>query len=449
MFEQELNDHESSRVKSEKGDLFYNYEVRNWDLTPRIYKILAASAIGNILFLVVFAQADLLTRRGCDSPFVGRVCQVLDTVYVGALLFGTERDYVDAEYEKIDLGDADITYIDVSNVDAPLSYPEGYFQIANPEQFAMMQQTGIDGPTNGFSIPTGPLPSNPTLGSPLINTPPVMPNPNSNPIKGNIPDSPFTVDGDDNIVAGVRKGNRGGRPINPKADNTKIDDGKTADANAGNPTVDPTDPVNPEEINRRPFTDLGNMVNGLLETKQINLESEFSLSAKGKLNKDGRLDEKTFKFGVGTSPDPKMIEVVKESIEAINESGYLQYLSQLSGKDLELLIKQDSANLSAVVQSELESENRARTISSLLNSLISYKKKQKETAAADQNDKDDLVLLEGAKVENIGKRIVITFDVPKDVALKMIQRKLAEQAAELKKENGTALARPNDNTAIK
>ena len=140
MFEQHLFSEDAAEpARPEPGDLLYNYELKTWDLNPRIYKILAVSAIANILALVVIAQTNMLTMRGCDSPFVGRVCQVLDTVYVGKVLLGTEREYIDAEYDRIDLGDADITMIDVSNMEAPLSYPEGYFQIANPEQFAAMQ----------------------------------------------------------------------------------------------------------------------------------------------------------------------------------------------------------------------------------------------------------------------------------------------------------------------
>src|SRR5690606_38318060 len=97
------------------GVLFNNYEIKTWEMSPRLDKILAASAIFNILAVVVIAQSNLLTMKGCDSPFVGRVCQVLDTVYVGAVLFGTERDYIDVVYDRIDLGSAEITMIDVSN----------------------------------------------------------------------------------------------------------------------------------------------------------------------------------------------------------------------------------------------------------------------------------------------------------------------------------------------
>src|SRR5690606_23470543 len=109
MFEQQSYTSEAQAPVPDDGVLFNNYEIKTWEMSPRLYKILAASAIFNILAVVVIAQSNLLTMKGCDSPFVGRVCQVLDTVYVGAVLFGTERDYVDVEYDRIDLGSAEIT----------------------------------------------------------------------------------------------------------------------------------------------------------------------------------------------------------------------------------------------------------------------------------------------------------------------------------------------------
>jgi len=83
MFEQELYNAEPAE-KPQEGDLFYNYERTNWDIGPRIYKILAFSAVLNLAVLGFIAQSDVLTRRGCDSPWVGRVCQVLDMAYVGS-----------------------------------------------------------------------------------------------------------------------------------------------------------------------------------------------------------------------------------------------------------------------------------------------------------------------------------------------------------------------------
>lgn len=442
MFEQQLfNEDAAEPAKAEPGDLLYNYEIKTWDLNPRIYKILAVSAIANILALVVVAQTNMLTMRGCDSPFVGRVCQVLDTVYVGKVLLGTEREYIDAEYDRIDLGEADITMIDVSNMEAPLSYPEGYFQIANPEQFAAMQ-AAANNPTMGF-VPPGVAP-NPTIGPDMLNTQPILPKPNKDAVKGNLPDSLFEVEGENPTTAnGGRKGGKKG--------NTKPDPNQTASNSNTNtePKADPTAAISGVEINTRPMVDLGNYVIELKEKNEVNLESEFEIAARGKLDKTGKLDRASFRFINASSTDEKLIEVVKESIEAVNVAGYLQYLEQLSGKDLELFFKQDAENISALIQSEMESETRAQAVKTWLQIGLDWTRSKKEAADADQNDKDDLELLKNATIEVQGKKVVINFAVPKTVAHPMIQRKLAELAAEAKKPSGNAMIKHNDNTAAR
>ena len=158
----------------EEGDLFHNYELKNWELSPRLYKILGISAFANILAILIVAQTSLLTMKGCDSPLVGSVCQVLDTVYVGSMLFGTDREYVDAAYDKTDLGDGDITFVDVSGAAPPLSYPEGYFQVANPDEYAMMRQQASDPMFNSGFPPGIPL-TRPSTGSSLLDTKPNFP----------------------------------------------------------------------------------------------------------------------------------------------------------------------------------------------------------------------------------------------------------------------------------
>lgn len=443
MFEQHLFSEDAAEpARPEPGDLLYNYELKTWDLNPRIYKILAVSAIANILALVVIAQTNMLTMRGCDSPFVGRVCQVLDTVYVGKVLLGTEREYIDAEYDRIDLGDADITMIDVSNMEAPLSYPEGYFQIANPEQFAAVQAAS-NNPMMGFT-PPGVMP-NPTIGPDMLNTQPILPKPNKDAVKGNLPDSLFEVEGENPTTAnGGRKGGKKG--------NTKPDPDQTAsnsNTNTETPKADPTSAISSVEINKRPMVDLGNYVMELKEKNAVNLESEFVIAARGKLDKTGKLDRSSFRYLNASSSDEKLIEVVKESIEAINVAGYLQYLEQLSGKDLEFLFTQDAENLTALIQSEMESETRAQAVKTWLQIGLDWTRSKKEAEDATQDDKDGLELLKNAKIEVQGKKVVINFAVPKTVAHPMIQRKLAELAAENKKPSGNAVIKRNDNTAAR
>ncbi len=447
MFEQYSIDQSPVGQMQMEGGLFRNYEIRNWNYSKRIYQILAVSAAINIFGIIFLARTDVLTARGCDSPFVGRVCQVLDTVYLGTLLLGTDREYVDAVYDKTDLGNADITYIDVSGETPPLSYPEGYFQIANPEQYAMLKQQAA-----GFSPSAQGFTPNPSIANDFLNTPQVTPKANPNPIDGNEPTSPFSIAEDTpNTGKGFRKNRRFGNANTNTAGNTDQNPevAKVEPTPLETPKITTTDPISGYDINKRPLKDLGNYVNDLLDKKQLNLELPFVLRAKGKLNKDGKFDPKTFRFDEVTTADQKMADVVKESIEAINDSGYLQYLKDLSGKDFQLEVKQDDTTLNAIVQSEVENESRARAIKSGLDFLIGLAKSKNSSETADQNDKDVLVLLENARIEAVGKKLVIIFNVPKAVVQGLIQRKLQEQAAELKKENGTALMKPNGNTAKK
>ncbi|HSI88894.1 MAG TPA: hypothetical protein VK918_07540 [Pyrinomonadaceae bacterium] len=443
MFEQQSYIPEAEAPVPDDGVLFRNYEIKPWEMSPRLYKILAASAIFNILAFVVIAQSNLLTMKGCDSPFVGRVCQVLDTVYIGAVLFGTERDYIDVEYDRIDLGSAEITMIDVSNEGPQLQYPEGYFQLANPEQYsAMMGQDPLSGFDSGFS-------TLPPPGPDLMNTRPVLPPPTRNPIaRGNLPDSPLgdiEEDGEEeSVIAGNRKGG-GGRL--PGAENsnqeTEVADAGTNTNTAPQATQGSGSGV---DINRRPIVDLANHVNELRDESGLNLQGNFIIKARGRLDKEGKLDPKTFRY-MEAQGEEQLVGVVQEGISSINAAGFLKYLHMLSGEDLNLIFQQDAENLSALIESQMASETRAKSVKSLLELFLNDTRNKKMRPDATQDDKDDLTLLQGAVVRQEGAKLIIEFVVPKNVAHPMIERKLAEQKAEARKPNGNAGLNTNNNSA--
>ncbi len=443
MFEQQSFEQEKPAAVTQGGELFNNYEVKSWELSPRLYKILGVSALFNVLAIALFSQADILTMKGCDSPFVGRVCQVLDTVYVGTVLLGTDRDYVDLEYERIDLGSSEITMIDVSNVAPPLSYPEGYFQLANPEQFMTSEDGSLPSGFLAPGIPAGPIASNPTINTPpgggLISRAPRVPRANPNAVRGDAPKSPFEFEDD-------------AADDTASSNSNKPDTDEVAQTNTNTNTqpvspVNPTNPVAGVDINRRPLEDLGNYVNELRGNNEVDLESEFTINARGRLTKEGYLDKRTFRFVSASSSDEKMVDVVKESIEAINNAGIFKYLEKLSGTEMELTLRQDLENISGIIQSQTESEMRARSIKTALDLAISFAISSKQGANASQNDKDELELLKNATVITEGKKVIIRFAVPKSVAHPMIERKLAEQAAEAKKPNGNAGKNSTGNTA--
>lgn len=289
MFEQELYDQQVSETPTQPGDLFHDYEIRNWNFSPRLYKIMAISAIFNVVALLVVGTSGVLTARGCNSPFVGRVCQVLDTVYVGSLIFGTESEYGDSDYTKTELEDADVTFVDVTGVDPPLSYPEGYFALANPDQ----QLTSLNDPMMtqpGYLAPG--IPANPTMPGGLLNTQPIAPSLNPNPIDGDLPTgSPLGNPTDNPTIAGGTKGRRrrglNGRP-NANTNTT------TANTNS-----DPTVAENPDEgrvdqwgvyINKRPMKDRAPTSLELIEKQVIKIDAPFkvSIGATLGLGKDGK-----------------------------------------------------------------------------------------------------------------------------------------------------------------
>jgi len=442
MFEQSLYDREPvyAAEPSAEGDLFHHYEIRSWDVGPRIYKIFAIAAVANILAILFVAQTPLLTMKGCDSPLVSSVCQALDTVALGAAVFGTEREYVDAAYDTMDIKDADVTFVDVSGEAPPLSYPEGYFNLANPER---LMQASVEQTADPLGMPstTTPFPSYvpvtpPSSGSNLTNTKPNYPKRNNDLIDGDLPGAVGETKNTDKPTR-PGKGKPGASPSPSPGDTTaKTDD----------PKVDPTSPVTDVELNKRPFVDLGNMIIGLMDKKQVNIESPFLMTATGKIV-NGRLDPKSFKITRLDTTDPKMRDVITEAIKALDASGYLNYLSMAGIKDVNFIVQQDGQNVTASVESSFDNELRPKTITTLLTGYINSKKEAKSAPDASQNDKDDLVLLQNAAVTPTGKKLVISFNLPKADLQHMLQRKLAEQKAAPKEQNNNVSGRAADNTA--
>ncbi len=442
MFEHSLYEPESVATPTEEGDLFHNYEIKNWDVSKRIYQILGVSAFFNLLVLLVFSTTSVLTMKGCDSPLVGNVCQVLDTIYVGSKLFGTDREYVDAVYEKTELGDADVTFVDVSGDVPPLSYPEGYFQIANPEQFqAMLEQANnpTDPTQSGFIAPG--IPITPTPGNSIIDTPQKLPQTNPNPVAGNLPDG-FGSAGSTPIT---RKNRRGGKPAKPDEDDTAdVTPAKTPEPL---PTPMTSDAVTAVEINKKPLVDFGNDVATKWESKEVDLNQEFTVVMNGVITADGKLDRKKSKFDTSKSTgDPKMVEIGKTALEAVGDSGYLTYLKSAGVDKATVTVKQDGENISVLITSAQNSSERASSIASNISLAILIGK------GIVKNPSDERVLLDGAKTTTDGKTFVLNFAIPKPIAQEMITRKLRENLAKRQQQqqpNSTSLIRPNDNTAKK
>ncbi len=446
MFEQSLYQQPPVTADSEESDLFENYEIKNWERGSRIYKILGISAIANILALLVVAQTSLLTMKGCESPLVGRVCSVLDTVYVGSMLFGTDREFVDAAYDDTRISDSEITFVDVTGVTPPLSYPEGYFQLANPEQFqaAMIGPDGLPLSGDKGSLTSGFPPS----GN-LFDTPPVLPPTNPNAISGDLPsfgnDSTSTY-----VPPKPRKTPRIKNPGNlPDIDDNDVAQVKPSPTPTPQPLPTPmsSDAVKAVEINKRPLVDFADAVAVKWEKKEVDLDEPFTVVLNGVLAADGSLDPKKSTFDVAKQQgDPKMIDIGKAALEALGQSNYLSYLKQLNVDKFVATLVQDDQQITIVIRSEQKSPEMAKTVASGINSYIAIGK------TVTQDPSDERTLLNGAKVTAEGKSFVLNFAIPKPIAHEMINRKLTEaqaKKAQQTKPSGSTTTRPDHKSTSK
>lgn len=424
----------------QEQELFQGYEVKNWDFSPRLYKILVFSAIFNVLALLVVAQSNLLTKKGCDSPLVGGVCQVLDTLVVGGTALAADKDYVDVDYTKTTLSaDDEIVWIPVS--DDPFKYPDGYMQLANPQA-----PTGLTEIPNEGAFPDIPGIQNPTLGggTDLTKTAPVLPPDIKNPVT-NLPDSPYQIN--DNPT--IPKPGKTTRYKTPKQKNqtnqtltnespTNLPDltgGNTQANTNANTNTQQKDKVSEIVINKKPMRDFAVVVREKYDKKEVDLSQNFKVVAEGYLTKDGKFDvtedkktkQKRTRVTI-TEGNPEMIAITEQAIAAIGDSGWLGYLRNQGVEKVNFTVVQDNDNLQVIITSDLATPERANTVSSGLGSVISGALLLDKNGFKKLGD-DEKLLLTNAKVavnpQNT-RQFVLNFVLPKPVAQEMITRKLKE-----------------------
>lgn len=420
----------------EEKELFEDYEMRSWEFSPRIYKILGIAAIANFLFLFAFGQFNLLTTRGCDTPYAGIVCQVLDSAYVASTFLGEDNKWESRPYAKTELEDADITYIDVSE---KLEYPEGYFALANPEQTSENlppndEFAGLP-PSMNSSSPLNPLPSS---NNEDLMKPQVTPTPNKKLEEQEEVTSPFEVAGNNpkpnypRITP--RKTPKVKNPILSNDSPTSLGGNTVATNKTPKPTPTPTPAPSQDDANKAkdeftkgfnklPLQEFADGVLAKIDSPKpedkVDLKQAFTIVLDGTLTKEGKFDAKKTRFTKDEGSE-QMVNLAKSAIEAMGDSSLFSYLVNLGVDKVNITLVQNDKDISAVITSNQPNEERARTISSGFNGLI---------VLANMNTKDDKevqALLKATKFEAKGKNFVINFAMPKADAHKMIDQKLQE-----------------------
>lgn len=441
-----------SNASSDQEELFDHYEIKSWSWTPRIYKIFAFSAIFNILFIVTVAQTNILRAKACDSPLVGGFCQVLDTLYVGGKVLSTDAEWGSRDYEQDKISDADVVWLDKTGImEQPLNYPAGYFQIANPEQFLPEQNGMIPGMTDfPTAINSSPAMPNPTTVNPTIN--PTFPRNNGGAftrpartpkVKGNEITGDFPTIGD--MIPGDATNDATNNATKKPKDETVAEN--KAKTESKQPDIKTPSVDGKVDVNRKPLDDFGNMVNDKIAKESLDVTKPFEIVMVGAITKDGKIDTdpKKSRF-IKQEGDEKMVEVVKEAIEAIGESGVLAYLKNIDVENVTLQFVQTDNEIKVVVISDQKSAEKAKSKASALNLIMS-------AAMLTAKTDDEKALLNSSKVTNSDKNFVINFNLTKEIAHPMIKRALEKAEAKRKqaeetKPNSTAqTAKTQENAA--
>jgi hypothetical protein len=397
-------------------DFLQGYEIRNLDLSPRMYKFFAVAAAINLIIIFVVGQTNMLARSACDSPFVNRICSVLDTVYFSSKILSTDAGYVVKEYEQTKIQDSDVVWVDQTNVEPGMTYPAGYFQIANRDELAMLQANPIEAlPTPAPLLPPM-LPPIARSNDDLLNRGPILPKRKDSVVEGELPDDPLAdLDAD------------------KKPDNDQVADNSNTNTNPKpSPKTNPNDlsALPKIEINKQPLYDFVDGVVEKVNARKVDLRGQFRVVMNAYINDEGRLDiEKSRWLPEEEQGDPQMILVAKDAVEKVGDSGWLVYLSDQGIKNLRIVFYQDEDELAANIISVLPSINKARTVSSGLNFFKSIAVASHNNGIKKLKD-DEILLLNSGKIFNERNILKIDFNLKKDVAQQIINTRLQEYQAD-------------------
>ena len=433
-------------------DFLQDYEITGWRISPKTYKFLGIAAGINLFAIIILGQFNLFQTKACDSPYVGKVCEILDVVSLGKDLAGTNTEFSDQEYDPTKIEEGDVTYIDVSGQEPPFTYPEGYFAIANPpEQFGDFPVTDSNGFPTTDGITTTPLSSDGGL------PPQVLPTPNDKVANQDVPESPFGF-GDAVKTPPVKQPQtprynsprtskrppiRNGSPSKlPKLPGEDVAGNSNSNSNSSNTTAQNNSNANnlggaaedDGKFNSLPLKKFGDEYGEKILKKEIDINAPFTIEVIGKLDDKGKIIQPTMQ--ASPDSDPKMTELAKKGIEAFSDTKLLKPLyDAIEGreknkkpKNIKITFSQNKDNLQAIIQTETKDETNAKSIQSLLNILI------KNSATFMREGSDEAKLLSRAELNTSGKIFIINFLMPNQEKTEMIEKSLKSLAEKKEKD---------------
>jgi hypothetical protein len=359
-------------------ELFANFEVNREPRWQILLSLLGGSAV---LHLALAAS-------------VVYVPSLRDALNIVAL--AGKSGYVDKAYNKTIIGD-DVRLVQVGG---KFQYPPGYFAPAAALGAAGASSTPdpmapkIVSQAGSIKAENSPSP-NPTPG------PLGSPSPGASPVP-NASASPSVADA--------------------KEDQTSSEIDKRMDQIARDNNV-----VRPDadEINKRPLTDWLKKANDKREKNELDLSQVVEIKIEAELSRDCKL---TGAAVVQKSGDERLTGMAKELAAAISDSNMLAFLKdpeKHKGEDpmpcevgpLSLGVRLDEGEVTAQVESQADSPERATQLARAYNGLLFVGQMAKQ-------GKDEEVIYKHTKVLAEGKQIVVRFKMPRQTAAEMLTKQL-------------------------
>ena len=317
---------------------------------------------------------------------------VRDTFNIAAFLSDTE--YVDRDYTRSEIGD-EAQIVTLGN---KFRYPPGYF--ATELEIAMAQVQPTPPPMAQINVQPKVTPS-----------PSPTPEPSPSPSPSPAPSASPTASGSPVVAENT---------TDPKtAAEAEQQLNKIA---ADNNVVRPSE----NEVNTRPLKDWLARSNALKEKGELDLNSAIEILIAANLNGDCKLSDAQV---IQKTGDARLIEVAKDMVAAIGDSGMLSFLrdpnkvkDQTGGArcdqmPLQLTIKLDQNEIVAKVESQADSPERAIQMARGYNGLLAIGQFAKR-------GKDEEVLYKNTKVTAEDKKIVVNFSMPRETASEMLKKQL-------------------------
>lgn len=313
-----------------------------------------------------------------------------DAFNIAALLSNT--GYVDRAYSKTEVGDVQMLTLARDR----FRYPPGYF--ATEEQLQALAQ------------PTPSVPQIIFTPKWARETPVATPTPEASPSPS--PEASPAATTDATVTADSKA-------ADPKtSEETERELNRIA---AENNVVRP----NENEINVRPLKEWLARANALRDKGELDLSSEIEITIAASLNTDCKL---THPNVIQKSGDARLIDVAKDMISAIGDSGMLSFLrdprkvsdtTKLScdAMPLQVTIRLDKNDIAAKVETQADSPERAVQMAKGYNTLLAVGEFAKR-------GHDEEVLYRNTKVTSEGKQILVNFSMPRPTASEMLKKQL-------------------------